>query len=234
MSEADASAQFWDDWNAHARQPSMLTDVSLDQRREILRWLRGLDLRDARILEVGCGTGWLCESLAAFGHVTGTDLSQKCLEEAARLLPQAEFVAGDFMELTFAPESYDVVVSLEVLAHVPDQRAFVEKIAGLLKPGGRLMLATQNKPMLQRWAVVAPQAPGQVRQWRDQAEIRALLEPHFAVEEMYTVTPIAHRLPLRLLTAKRVRALIPGLTRWEEKRGWGWTIMVLARKRAKA
>ena len=43
---------------------------------------------------------------------------------------------------------------------------------------------------------------------------------------------IESKLPLRLLTAPTVRKIIPGLTRWDEKRGWGWTIMVLAQKPA--
>lgn len=66
----------------------------------------------------------------------------------------------------------------------------------------------------------------------DNDEIRALLAPSVQVCEMFTVTPIAHKLPLRLVTAPMVRKMIPGLTRWEEKRGWGWMIMVLAQKRA--
>lgn len=230
MSELEVSTQFWDAWNARNRSADRLTDISLDQRRVVLGWLNALGVRDARILEVGCGTGWLCESLMNFGQVTGVDLSVSCLSDAAARLPQAEFRAGDFMDLDFAESSLDVIVSLEVLAHVTDQRRFMDKIARLLKPGGRLMLATQNKSMLEKWAIVAPLKPGHVRRWVDQNEIRQLLEPQFRIEEMFTITPRAHRLPLRLLTAKRVRSLIPGFTSWQERRGWGWTIMVLAQR----
>lgn len=232
MSDIEISASFWDDWNAQSRQPSQLSDVSLDQRRVILGWLEARGLRGGEILEVGCGTGWMCESLLPFGHVTGTDLSPRCIEEAQTRMPQARFVAGDFMALEFPEAHYDAICSLEVLSHVADQPAFAAKLARLLKPGGLLMMATQNKPMLQRWANVRAPAPGQLRAWRDQDEVRALLAPHFDVREMFTVTPIAHKLPMRLLTAKKVRALIPGLTKWEERRGWGWTIMVLAEKHA--
>lgn len=232
MTDIDTAASFWDRWNAETRQPSQLSDVSLDQRGEILRWLRARQLHGADILEVGCGTGWLCESLTEFGRVTGTDLSHQCLAEAQTRLPQARFVAGDFMALDFPDAHYDAICTLEVLSHIADQPAFIAKLARLLKPGGTLMMATQNKPMLERWANVRPVAPGQIRHWTDQNEIRALLAPHFEVREMFTKTPIAHKLPLRLLTAKKLRSIMPGLTGWEERRGWGWTIMVLAEKRA--
>jgi hypothetical protein len=39
-------------------------------------------------------------------------------------------------------------------------------------------------------------------------------------------------LPSIALTTKTLRTITPGRTRWEERRGWGWTIMVMAEKRA--
>ena len=228
------AAKFWDEWNWRSRQPDQLGVISHDQEREVLRFLAETGVRDAEILDVGCGTGWLCEHLLRFGRVTGTDLSRHCLEAARERLPEARFVDGDFMALDFPSRHYDVICALEVLAHMPDQPAFVAKLARLLKPGGLLMLATQNRPMLERWAKVAPPAPGQVRHWLDQDEVRAALEPHFAIREIFTVTPLAHKLPLRLLTAPRLRAIVPGLTAWEEHRGWGRTIMVLAQAGAQA
>ncbi|UYO38488.1 class I SAM-dependent methyltransferase [Rhodopseudomonas palustris] len=150
------SAQFWDTWNFFHRQPDQLTEVSKDQQREIIRWCRDLGLQDAKILEVGCGTGWLCQSLLEFGHVEATDLSPDCIRQAQHRLPQVHFVAGDFSSLEFPAAPYDIVCTLEVLAHVEDQNAFIGKIARLLKPGGTLMLATQNRRMLERWAKVAP------------------------------------------------------------------------------
>jgi 2-polyprenyl-3-methyl-5-hydroxy-6-metoxy-1,4-benzoquinol methylase len=67
-----------------------------------------------------------------------------------------------------------------MLAHVEDQVAFVDKIAELLRPGGYLMLATQNKFTLSRWSEVVPQAPGQIRKWVDAKELRRLLRPSSA------------------------------------------------------
>ncbi|WP_311966896.1 class I SAM-dependent methyltransferase [Bradyrhizobium australiense] len=122
----------------------------------MVSWLEALNRKDLRIPDVGCGAGWLCSQLTRFGQVTGTDLSDEVLARAARRVPEAHFVAGDFMSLDLRSATYDVAISLEVLAHVSDQPAFLGKIAGLLKRGGYLMLATQNKPALMRNDIPAP------------------------------------------------------------------------------
>jgi SAM-dependent methyltransferase len=56
------------------------------------------------------------------------------------------------------PAEYDFVVTLEVPSHVSDQPAYLRKIAALLKPGGYLVLATHNGPVLERNAIPAPMA----------------------------------------------------------------------------
>ena len=70
------------------------------------------------------------------------------------------FVTGDFGALEFGGQ-FDVIIALEVLSHVVDQAAFVAKAARLLKPGGQLMLTTQNRPVLERYNRQPPVDPGQ-------------------------------------------------------------------------
>ncbi|MGO8085324.1 class I SAM-dependent methyltransferase, partial [Rhizobium leguminosarum] len=84
------------------------------------------------------------------------------MARAAERMPDATFVAGDVMTVDVGSD-FDVVVSLEVLAYVADQAAYVARLAGWLKPGGRLMLATQNRPVLQHFCNIPPPAPGQRR-----------------------------------------------------------------------
>ncbi|WP_206035695.1 bifunctional 2-polyprenyl-6-hydroxyphenol methylase/3-demethylubiquinol 3-O-methyltransferase UbiG [Roseomonas sp. HF4] len=109
-----------------------------------------------------------------FGRVTAADLSDQVLARAARRVPRARFVAGDFMTLEFGEAAYDVAGSLEVLAHVANQQAFLGRIARLLRPGGHLLLATQNRPILELNRIPLP-APGQLRKWMDRRELRQLL-----------------------------------------------------------
>jgi SAM-dependent methyltransferase len=89
----------------------------------------------ARILEVGCGTGWLSARLLDFGEVTATDLADEVIARAQAAHPRVRFLAGDFMTLA-AGDDYDVVVCLETLSHFVDQPAFVARLASCLRPGG--------------------------------------------------------------------------------------------------
>lgn len=226
---------FWNEWNASTREQS-LDEVSHRQADVVCGWLQRLERRDLAILEVGCGAGWFCHRLSDFGRVTGTDLSDHVLERARQKMPDATFVAGDFMQLEFPPASYDVVVSLEVLAHVADQRAFVSKLASLLRPGGLLMMATQNAPVLRRHNRLPPPAPGQLRRWIDKHELRDLLSAEFEVRELFSVTPRANRGLMRWVHSRAVnrpiRAVVGNrVDRLKEALGLGWTLMVLARRR---
>jgi 2-polyprenyl-3-methyl-5-hydroxy-6-metoxy-1,4-benzoquinol methylase len=229
--------QFWNRWNAETREQH-LDEVSERQRREVVGWLEAIRRRDLDIIDVGCGAGWLEEHLLPFGSVTGTDLSDRVLERAAARVPGARFVAGDFMTMDFEGAGFDVVVSLEVLSHVADQAAFLRRLAGLLRPGGYLMLATQNRPILEL-NDIPPPAPGQLRRWVDRQELAGLLEAEFEVLRLYTVTPRARKGLLRLLNSHKLNTvvrLVAGdrFDRLKEGLGLGWTIMALARRRGDA
>jgi|CXWL01.1.fsa_nt_gi 2-polyprenyl-3-methyl-5-hydroxy-6-metoxy-1,4-benzoquinol methylase len=85
---------FWDAWNTAFREQK-LSDVSLDQKRCVMRWLDRLGRTDLDILKVGCGAGWLCPSLKMYGRVTATDLSTEVLARASARVPDVRFIAGD-------------------------------------------------------------------------------------------------------------------------------------------
>ncbi|MBR0679043.1 class I SAM-dependent methyltransferase [Roseomonas eburnea] len=228
---------FWNRWNTETREQRR-DEVSWRQQREVLGWLQALDRRDLDIIDVGCGAGWLTEHLLPFGRVTGTDLSDQVLARAATRIPQARFVPGDFMALDFGEAAFDVAVSLEVLSHVADQQGFLRRVARLLRPGGHLMLATQNRPILERNRIPPPE-PGQLRRWVDRRELRALLEPEFEVLRIHTVTPRADRGLLRIANSYKLNRMArlvagDGFERLKERCGLGWTIMALGRRRPSA
>ena len=227
--------RFWNQWNAEHRWAAHLPEVSRRQGEIVGRWLKDLRRTDLRIIEVGCGAGWLTPSLTPFGTVTATDLSDELLTKAQVRHPDVRFVAGDFMTLDVG-DAFDVAVSLEVLSHVADQPAFIAKIASLLKIGGYLMLATQNRSVLERYNRIPPPARGQLRRWVDAKELDSLLRPHFDVLELRSVTPQANRGLMRIATSSKVNAAISSfagtkLRDFLERRGLGWTLIALARKR---
>ncbi|MBS0384447.1 MAG: methyltransferase domain-containing protein [Proteobacteria bacterium] len=234
-SEAD-QRNFWNKWNVSREETQ--GRVSSDQQRVVLRWLDRMGRRDLRIIEVGCGAGWLCSDLTRYGRVVGTDLSDEVLARAAERLPEAEFIAGDFLTLDLGEEQFDVVVTLETLTHVPDQAGFVRRCSRLLKPGGLLMMATQNKTALQRNRLAPPER-GQYRRWVDRDELVELMREDFEIEELFSITPKFNRGPLKILNSERlhrpIRAiglggLVDSITRMQERAWLGWTLMALARK----
>ena len=108
-------------------------------------------LRDARVLDVGCGGGLLSEALAGEGAVvTAIDLSPELLN-VARLHGLETGVSVDYRQqpvealATEAPGSFDAVTCMEMLEHVPDPAAIIRACAELLRPGGRLYLSTLNR-----------------------------------------------------------------------------------------
>ena len=230
----DTQRSFWNDWNA-AHREQVVGPVSQRQSAIVLEWMRSLGRSDLDIIDIGCGTGWLCAQLLAFGRVTGTDLANEVIERARVRMPAARFLAGDFMALDFAPASFDVVTTLEVLTHVHDQPAFMRKIAEVLRPGGTLMLATQNRFVLER-NDIAPPKPGQLRHWVDRRELRTLLRPHFEVAQLFSVTPAGNGGILRLANSVKLNRLAASLVGEDrlraakERLGLGWTLMALARK----
>jgi len=230
----ETQQRFWNQWNASARE-HQLHDVSTDQADVVTGWLRRLGRHDLDILDAGCGTGWLCERLLPFGPVTGTDLSHEVLERAGKRLPEVRFVAGDFMALDFGAAAFDVIATLEVLSHVADQPAFIAKLAHHLRPGGYLMLATQNRPVLERYNRIPSPKPGQLRRWVDKDELRRLLAKEFDVLDTFSITPKANKGAMRIINSRTfnrpIRALIgQRLDKLKEAAGLGWTLMALARK----
>lgn len=225
---------FWNEWNASTRE-QRLSDISIDQRDVVVRWLTATGRSDLRIIEVGCGAGWLCPTLAQFGRVTGTDLSDEVLTRASQRMPDVEFVAGDFMALEFPEGTFDVVVTIEMLSHVADKDAFMAKITRLLKPGGLMMMATQNRPVLEKYNNIPPPKPGQLRQWVDRAELETLLNRHLTVREVQAVTPNSNKGIMRFIAGRTARHAIrkiagKGPERMLAKAGFGWTLMALAQK----
>jgi SAM-dependent methyltransferase len=221
----DRERQFWNWWNV-AHREGRQHGVSLRQAEVVESWLAGQ--ADRKILEVGCGTGWMAERLTRYGTVTATDLADEALARASERCPEVRFVAGDFSTVDVG-EGYDVVVSLEVLSHVEDQPAFLRRIRDLLAPDGLLVLGTQNHTVLRRFNRVPPPGPGQRRHWVNRRQLRRLLvAAGFDVRRVRTVSPVANRYPMRLVAkAGRVLHVEPLL----ERLGFGWTIMVAARPR---
>jgi SAM-dependent methyltransferase len=105
---------------------------------------------DARIVEIGCGTGQMSLFLATADRlVVAADLTRASLElgaDAARRyeLDGVHFVETDLRTPGLAEGAFDVVYSSGVLHHTPDPRASFASIARLVRPGGMIVLGLYN------------------------------------------------------------------------------------------
>jgi len=108
-------------------------------RREILaRQIEALDLpADARILEVGCGTGGNLSMLGRYGRVTGLEPDAASRAYAAER-SGAPVIDGALPQGLPAP-GYDLVAALDVIEHVDADAEAVAAMGALLKPGGALL-----------------------------------------------------------------------------------------------
>jgi 2-polyprenyl-6-hydroxyphenyl methylase / 3-demethylubiquinone-9 3-methyltransferase len=122
---------------------------------------RRVDLAAARLVDVGCGGGILCESLARAGaRVMGVDLSQAVLDVAelhaleSGLQIEYRAVAAEALAVS-APGGFDAVTCMEMLEHVPDPAATLQALATLVRPQGDVIVSTLNrKPVAFAVAIV--------------------------------------------------------------------------------
>jgi len=110
-----------------------------------MRWvekLLGLLEDGSEVLELGCGGGSpATQRLAERHRVHGVDISARQVERARERIPKATFECADATELAFEPASFDAVVSLYMLGHVPRaaQAPLLGSIASWLRGGGYLL-----------------------------------------------------------------------------------------------
>jgi ubiquinone/menaquinone biosynthesis C-methylase UbiE len=98
-----------------------------------------------RVLDVGCGTGFLALRFAELGHtVTGIDLAPQMIDRARRKAEQAnqqvDFRVGNAAALDCPHEQFDWVVARHVIWNLPDPERGVAEWLRVLRPGGRLVL----------------------------------------------------------------------------------------------
>ena len=228
---------YWESWNAAARDPDALNPWCERRADVMLGYLRGLELSSPSILDLGCGTGWFSARLARYGRVTGVDLAESVIARAQARGTGVRFVAGDIFTMQLPRNHFDVVASQEVIAHVPDQAAYLDRAADALKPSGHLIITTPNKFVVERGDFFPPQPPGHIEHWLSIRRMRSLLSDRFRIVRWTTIIPMGDRGILRIVNssglhsglsafmgARRVQAV-------KERIGLGYIMVILARKR---
>lgn len=108
-------------------------------------------VRDAEVLDFGCGTGYGAKILSAHADsIVGVDISGEAIAEA-RTPPVPDNVTFEVMApieqepLPHDDDTFDVVLSFQVIEHVPDVDVYLREIRRVLRPGGRFVCATPDR-----------------------------------------------------------------------------------------
>ena len=151
---AAMSAHWWDERGPmaplHAFAPVRI-DYILDSVRRLGTSENGR-LDGLRILDIGCGGGILAEPMARLGgQVTGIDATPEAIE-AARVHAEAAGLEIDYRCITAEAlaetgATFDLIYASEVIEHVTDRRLFAASIAGMLAPGGTVVITTINRTL---------------------------------------------------------------------------------------
>ena len=130
--------------------PSYVWDFGQERRLNLVR--RFVPLEGRSILDVGCGLGMYVRAMRRFSQdVHGVDIDAEKVAEARRDLPNIRLAPAE--KLPYPDDTFDVVLSHEVIEHVVDDRQVIAEAVRVLKappskgagPGGRLVIFAPNR-----------------------------------------------------------------------------------------
>jgi len=157
-------------WSEKAEQRGLdprATTFDFNQKQleveDVFRFFLNLDRENIKILDIGCGTGYLSCELAQKGlwEIHGVDYSDKIIEvcnQRRELLDDADkerlfFRCADVLDLPYESQFFDVVIGERILINLPSleqQKRAVQEIARVLKPQGFYLMFEGSKEGLQR------------------------------------------------------------------------------------
>jgi GT2 family glycosyltransferase/SAM-dependent methyltransferase/Flp pilus assembly protein TadD len=192
----------------------------------IIRETRGQDsCRTLRILDVGCGRGWLTNLASAYGDPEGVEPVAGVIEYARSLFPHLRFTVGTpetiLARNDFKP--FDIVLCSEVIEHVPHPQKpdFVGHLSRLLTPDGYLILTTPRGEVWEQWRRIAP--PNQpVEDWVTESHLGELFRANgfhpLGVERVHVEVPSLRYFPTATRHELQSMSLMPIYQVWACRR----------------
>ena len=237
MTDQKQSQAYYDDFSKAYERPRgagyhrLIDDLEMDVMLPLCS--------GKRVLEVGCGTGLILSRVAhVASEAVGVDLSKGMLRSAHdRGLSVA---VGSATQLPFPDDSFDLVCSFKVLAHVPDIRAALSEITRVTRPGGQMVLEFYN-PWSVRYLAKRLAGPQPISDGRTEADVYTRWDSPLALPKLFpagvqiegmrgvrvfTPAAFAHRVPmLRDVLAIAERRAVDSPLRY-----FGGFLIVIARK----
>src|SRR5258708_7751093 len=134
------------------------------------------------LLEVGCGEGrGVTVLLPNVEQFSAIDKIAGVVEGLKKKFPQGHFVNGNIPPLPYDDNTFDCVVSFQVIEHIADDRLYLKEISRVLKPNGFALVTTPNRPMS------LSRNPWHEREYTAE-ELTSLAEKYFKIVEMKGIT----------------------------------------------
>lgn len=152
--DATLAAIYNDNYFLHGQVAEAEERMSSMKRATAVRYMdmigRLLPEGGCRLLEIGCGHGdMLVEACKRGYEVAGVEFSPHAVEIANQRLGRSAVLVGSIDTVELPAEYFDLVAFVDVIEHVRDPKVFLERVHGVLKPGGMAFLIT---PSLGSWS----------------------------------------------------------------------------------
>jgi SAM-dependent methyltransferase len=130
------------------------------------------------LLELGCAYGYFLDLAKKYWKIKGIDISADAIKSCSKRFGQ-DVICGDFLDIPFPPDSYDLITGFDMIEHVNHPREYIFKAFRILRKYGRLALTTGNMTSLsailmgKKWRLLTP--PGHLTFFSEQG-MKGLLE----------------------------------------------------------
>ena len=129
-----------------AERVSLEASDNFVYQRSRLAYVEAAKLVSGRVLEIGTGTGYGVDIIAPNASEFVT-LDKYRSERVDSLPANVRFVEATVPPLPFEDEMFDYVVSFQVIEHIKHDKRLVSEVMRVLRPGGKFIVSTPNKPM---------------------------------------------------------------------------------------
>ena len=173
-------------------------------------------VREKRVLDIACGSGYGSNILKTQGKasgVIGVDISAESITYAKSRYKTAsvEFLRGNIEEIAFLNDLFDIIISFETIEHVMDCEKALSEIVRALRSGGMLIMSTPNRKLSSPGKSITdpPDNPFHISEY-NKKEFISLLSHNLLVKEIYGQRKI-HTFFTMPLIIRLMRPLFPSM-----------------------
>ena len=140
-------------WNENGKF-KILHQIKIHRMKYILDQINNRNIKDLKILDVGCGGGLICEPLARLGaRVTGIDFAPNNIKAAnihsKKNNLEINYIYKDIEKSKFG-QKFDIILMFEVLEHLDNWKKTIKKIKKNLNTNGMIIFSTINRNLLSK------------------------------------------------------------------------------------